>query len=339
MRQAVLLAPKTIELRDRDPASLLAADVRVEVSACGVCGSDIGSYLHGHYVEPGQVMGHELTGTVVEAGPEVGHLRPGQRVVARPLRTCGACWYCRRGEGHLCATTNRDSIGYGADGAYADELVVRGEAAHRQLVPVPGDIAPEDAMWAEPLAVCLHALARADVGPGARVLVTGAGPIGLGVTAAAVAGGMDVEVVEPRARRREAALAVGATAAHAPGDAPASEVDALLDASGVPAAIAAASGRVVPGGTVVLLGLGDVPLEGLAPAVRVRGSFAFTPQDFTRAVRLIASGAVRLGSAVSHRFALEDLAQAIETAAGDPAAVKVAVLPRLGQDMDNGDPV
>jgi 2-desacetyl-2-hydroxyethyl bacteriochlorophyllide A dehydrogenase len=337
---------------ERDTPPVGPRDVLVAVAACGVCGSDVASFLHGHYVSPGQVMGHESVGVVVEAGAEVAHVDAGDRVVVRPLRACGDCWYCRRGEGHICGSTAAGSLGYGAEGAFADLLLIRDEVRGRQLVPIAEETPTEEAVWAEPLAVALHALARAGIQPGDRVLVLGAGPIGLALTAGAHAGGAVVEVVEPRAARREAALAVGAARAvapdgsadaadrvtpsatdAAPGDAP---FDAVLDASGAPAAIAAGCARLAPGGTLVLVGLGDGALPPLPPGIRVRGAFAFTPRDFLRSARLIESRAVRLADAVSHSFPLHETGRAIETAAHDAAALKVIVRPQPDIEPDRG---
>ena len=340
MRQAVYEGPRAVAIAERPRPRCGPRDALVAVDACGVCGSDVASYLHGHHVRPGQVMGHESTGVVAETGAEVAHVRAGDRVVVRPLRACGRCAYCRRGEGHICGSTAAGSLGYGADGAFADLLLLRDEAAGRQLVAVDPATPVLDAVWAEPLAVALHALARADTAPGDRVLVLGAGPIGLALTAAADAAGAVVEVVEPRAARRAAALAAGAARALAPGaDAAAGEagaVDAVLDASGVPAAIAAGCARLTPGGALVLVGLGDGELPPLPAGVDVRGAFAFTPRDFVRSARLIERGAIALSAAVSHTFPLHETGRAIEVAAHDEAALKVVVRPASEPETDRG---
>jgi L-idonate 5-dehydrogenase len=331
MRQVVLHGPQDVSVAEGAAPALGDGDARVRIWLCGVCGSDVASFLHGHYVEPGQVMGHELTGTVTEIGAEVRHVAVGDRVAIRPLRSCGSCWYCATGLSHLCGATGGVSIGYGVAGGYADELVIPAEAVHRQLVGIADGVDPADGLWAEPLGVCLHALARAEVGPGARVQVTGAGPIGLGLVAAAHAGGLHVEVVEPRAARRELALTLGAAATYAPGDEPGDAlVDAAFDASGVPAAIAASAARVRPGGAVVLLGLTDAAVPAMPPGVRLRGSFAVTPEEFKRAVELIEARAVRLGAAVTHRFGLGSAREALLTAAQDERAGKVALDPAAG---------
>lgn len=329
MRQAVYEGPRRIAVADRDDPRLGPGDVLVEVEACGVCGSDVASYVHGHYVEPGQVMGHEAVGRIVDAGPDAGHVAVGGRVAIRPLRACGVCWHCRRGETHICGRTAAGSLGYGADGAFADRVLLADDAHGRQLVALDSATPVADAVWAEPLAVALHALDRARLQAGQRALVLGAGPIGLALCAAAAAQGARAEAVEPRAARREAALAVGAAAAvdaaHA-GEL-SEPVDVVFDASGVPDAIAAGCARLRPGGPLVLVGLGDRPLPPLPADVAVRGAFAFTADDFLRSVRLIEAGTVRLGRAVSHVFALDDTGRAIETAADDPSAVKVLVTP------------
>lgn len=331
MRQVIYAGPRSMAVAEREAPRLEGSDVLLRVEACGVCGSDIASYLHGHYVEIGQVMGHESVGTVVELGPDADHLSVGDRVVVRPLRACGTCWYCRRGASHICGRTAARSLGYGADGAFADLLLIRDDAGGGQIVRIAPDTPTDDAVWTEPLAVALHALAQADVQAGSRVLVVGAGPIGLALVAACRATGAAVAVVEPREVRRHTAADLGADPVSAPGDEPDGPLDVVLDASGHGAAIAAAADRVVPGGTVVLVGLGESEVPDVPPGVGVRGAFAFTAEEFVRAARLIEAGTVRLGGAVSHRFGLDETGEAIATAAEHEDAVKVVVVPGVAR--------
>lgn len=326
MRQAVYEGPRTIAVGERPRPVVGPRDALVAVDACGVCGSDVASYLHGRHVAPGQVMGHEATGVVAAVGGEVAHVRPGDRVAVRPLRACGRCAYCRAGEEHICGRTAAGSLGYGADGAFADLLLLRDEVAGRQLVALDPSTPVLDAVWAEPVAVALHALDRAPVRPGDRVLVLGAGPIGLALIAAARVAGAVPAAVEPRAARRAAALAAGAARAVAPGAA-LDAADVVLDSSGAASAIAAGAACLQPGGALVLVGLGERALPPPPAGVRVRGAFAFTPRDFLRAARLIERGAVRLGAAVSHTYPLEETGRAIAAAAHDAVAVKVVVRP------------
>jgi 2-desacetyl-2-hydroxyethyl bacteriochlorophyllide A dehydrogenase len=319
IRQAVFVAPERLDIVDFAPPELEPGDVRIAVDICGVCGSDIASYRHGHYVSAGQVMGHEVTGRVVETGGDVRHLEPGQRVVVRPMRSCGNCWYCESGLPHLCGRTGELSVGYGADGAFADQLVVVDARTTGQVVPIDRDAA--DAVWAEPVAVAVHAAGRASAEAGDRALVIGSGPIGLCLVAVCIALGVEVEFAELRPSRRAAARRLGASTWSG------GEVDVIFDASGSPAAIGEALPSLVPGGRLVVVALGERSLPLEAAAVEVRGSYAFVPLDFQRAVSLIESGAVALGAAISHRLPLDETASAIRTAAEDPSAIKVVVEP------------
>jgi threonine dehydrogenase-like Zn-dependent dehydrogenase len=327
-RQAVFQHPRSIELQSVDPRPLGPRDVRISVTACGVCGSDVGSYLHGHYVEQGQVMGHELAGRVIQAGTDA-DIEVGRLVAVRPLRTCGTCWYCRSGANHLCGRSAVHSLAYGLPGGFAEQITMPDAVIGRDLVPVPDHVSPEDLLWAEPLAVALRAVGRSGAGPGSRALVVGAGSVGLCVLSVLRVAGVRSCVVEPRESRRRVALELGADEAVAPdADLPPSEV--AFETSGVPAGLRVAA-TAVTRGPVVLLGLGDEPLAPDVAAGDLRGAFAYLDQDFAHAVNLISNGDVRLSGAISHRFPLSETGSAIAASAMDPTAVKVVVVPELDQ--------
>src|SRR5690606_30539738 len=116
--------PGVVAMGVAPPHELGPRDVRIDVEACGVCGSDLASFAHGHYIEPGQIMGHELAGRVAEAGGELTAL-VGRRVAVRPMQSCGSCSYCRAGDAHLCGATYGPSLGYGTPGAFAEQVVLR----------------------------------------------------------------------------------------------------------------------------------------------------------------------------------------------------------------------
>ena len=326
MRRAVFQGVNTIEIEPLVRGSIGEGDVRLRVDACGVCGSDVTTFFTGHYVAVGQVMGHEITGTVCEVGKDVQGLADGDRVMVMPMRSCGQCWYCRRGEPHLCGRGNERSLAYGRPGGFADEIALENPRVGRDVIHVGADVSQDDAVWAEPLAVAMHGLARSALAAGSEVLVIGAGPLGLCVIAAARAAGATPHCVEPRPARRQAALQAGAVTAAAPGES-VPPVEAVYDTSGVARAIHQAIPHLRPGGGAVLLGLGDTPLEVESLPVRMRGSFAYKDADFAHAAALINSGAVRLGDLVTHRFALEHIAEAITAAATGEDAVKVTVNP------------
>jgi len=328
MRGLVYHRPGEVSVAELSPAPLGERDVRLHVDACGVCGSDLSSFAHGHYVEPGQVMGHEIAAVVAEVGAQVGgRLRPGQRVAVRPMRSCGRCGYCRTGDTHLCGETYGPSLGYGAQGGFAEQLVITDVVPGVDLIPVPDDVDPFDLLWAEPLAVAFHAVRQA--GPGvSRLLVTGAGAVGLAVTAAAIAAGIAVDVVEPQAERREAARRLGA-GVHEPGGLSADVIpyDAAIDASGVPDAIWATVHVLAPDAPVVLVGLGDHPVTWPLGDHRLVGAFAYRDDEFAQAVESIATGTVRLGALVTHRLSLDEGARALSAPAPGDGLVKAVLVP------------
>jgi 2-desacetyl-2-hydroxyethyl bacteriochlorophyllide A dehydrogenase len=320
----VFHGPSDVRVEDLELPAVGPTDVVLAIEACGVCGSDLASYADGHYVQPGQVMGHEMSAVVVESGASLG-LAVGQRVAVRPMRSCGACGYCTAGDTHLCGSTVGPSLGYGAQGAFAERLHLPDVVIGADLVPVPESVDPFDLLWAEPLAVALHAVGLAGPGLG-KVLVTGAGAVGLSVAAAAVASGVAVDIVEPVPERRAAAESIGASA-YAPGELSAGEYDALLDASGVPAAVVAVLPLLHPTAAVVLVGLNDAPVPTGLGARRLTGAFGYRDTDFVRSVELIATGAVSLAHLVTHRYSLHDADRALSAPRPHDSVVKAAIVP------------
>lgn len=327
MKGVVFYGPLVVSAEDLQLPAVGPSDVILGVEACGVCGSDLASYAHGHYIEPGQVMGHEMSAVVVERGDALTHLPIGQRVAVRPMRSCDACAYCRAGDTHLCGSTYGRSLGYGAQGGFAQRLHLTDVVVGRDLLPVPPHVDPFDLLWAEPLAVALHALGLAGGARIPRLLVTGAGAVGLAVVAAAVAGGVRTDVVEPVAERRAAAQALGA-GAWAPGELTGgAKFDAVIDASGVPAALESALVLLHPTATVVLVGLNDAAVPWPLGPRSVTGAFGYRDADFARAVELITNGQVLLGALVTHRFGLDQAERALSAPRPQDNVVKAAIVP------------
>ncbi len=330
MRAAVYHAPEHVAVESVPSPVAGPTDVVIDVEACGVCGSDVASYAHGHYVDAGQVMGHELCGRVSAVGHGVVGIELDDRVIVRPMRSCGECGYCRDGQTHLCGATTGRSLGYGTPGGYAEKVLMTDAVAGRDLYVVPDSLDPRDAMWGEPLAVALHAVALSGDNPTIPLVVIGGGSVGLCVAAAAKASGAtDVTVVEPRANRRDAARALGMRTADGSNGEPYREASRVVDASGSVAAIRVAMTAMRPGGRMVLVGLGEAPLPWFGGRVDLVGSFAYTDADFARAVDLLISGAVRLAPLVTHAFSIEETALAIVASKEEPTVVKSVVIPAL----------
>src|SRR6478609_2896300 len=198
------------------PSAPGPGDVVVRIATCGICGTDLHEYTAGPIVTPvephpltgaqnPQILGHEFAGDVVATGAGVTSVAEGDRVAIMPLVYCGHCAYCRRGLQHLCATMACVGLSHRWGGmgeiATVDEY---------QIVRLPDAVTYEQGALIEPTAVAAYGVERAGVGPGDRVLVTGAGPIGaLAALCARAAGASEVYVSEPNPARRARADALG----------------------------------------------------------------------------------------------------------------------------------
>lgn len=332
-RAAVLEDIGTVRMVERDVSRPGPGQVQVRIGAVTVCGSDVHYYRHGRIgdfvVGSPLVLGHEAGGTVTAHGLGVVAPPVGQRVALEPQHACGRCEQCLRGRYNLC----RDVEFFATppiDGAFQESVVVDAERAH----PVPDTLSDEAAAMIEPLSVAVHACEKAGVVPGKRVLVSGAGPVGLlCLQVARARGSRDVIVTDINPRRLEVAAELGAAGTVDVGDEPGAtieEVDAVLECSGVAAAIDWSVRRAAPAATVVLIGMGgrlDVPLDLVqARELVLTGVFRYA-HAYPAAIALAASGAVRLDDLVTSRHDLEDVEDALLAAERDPAALKAAVYP------------
>ncbi|MBN9000196.1 MAG: L-idonate 5-dehydrogenase [Rhizobiales bacterium] len=338
-RAAVLHAPHDLRVERRTLPALGPGDVAIRIEAGGICGSDLHYYLHGGFgavrLKQPMVLGHELAGTILAVGPDAGAAAVGQKVAVNPSLPCHACRFCLDGRPQQCL----DMRFFGSamrwphvQGGFADVIVCRAE----QAVPVPDHVSLAEAAFAEPLAVCLHAVGRAGALLGRRVLVTGAGPIGLLlVIAARRAGAGEIVVTDIRDAPLAKALEVGADracnlaadpAALEPYAAEKGQFDVAFEASGSGAAILAALPVLRPLGVLVQVGHGgDVALPISAVVgkeIELRGSFRFHP-EFATAVRFIAEGLVDVRPLLTAVLPLERAVEAFDLAADKDRSVKV----------------
>ena len=334
MRVSVLQAPGRIALEERDIPAPDPDDVLVRIGSVGVCGSDVHYYEHGrigsHVVASPLVLGHEAGGVVVAVGAEVTSLEVGQRVSVEPGIPCRGCWQCLSGRYNLCADV-RFLATPPHDGAFAEFVAVPAAFAHA----VPDDITDDAAGLLEPLSVGVWACRSAQVRPGATVLVTGAGPIGLIAAQAARAFGADaVSVTDVNPHRLALAAKLGLatvdvsrTPLGESGLAP----DVLLECSGAAGATWDAVSCMAPAGRVVLVGMGGdtvrLPLSHVqARELTVTGAFRYA-NTWPAAIRLAASGKVDLDSLVTGHYGLRDVEAALTVARSDATSVKVIVRP------------
>ncbi|RZT83823.1 L-iditol 2-dehydrogenase [Pseudonocardia sediminis] len=333
MRCSVLRAAGELEVQQRAVPRPAPREVLVRVGAVGTCGSDVHYFTHGRIgrfvVREPLVLGHEPSGRIVAVGTGVDASRIGQRVSIEPGVPCRRCRYCHRGEYNLCP-----DIAFFAtppfDGAFSEYVTIADDFAH----PVPDSVSDDAAALLEPLSVAIWANRKAGTGLGSRVLVAGAGPIGLLVAQVArVQGAAQVVVTDLDAGRRATALDNGATDVLDPRDGdPAArgvDVDVFVDCSGAPPAVTAGIGAVRAGGTVVLVGMGademTLPVSSLqSREITLTGTFRYA-ETWPTAVQLAASGAVDLDRLVTAHVDLDHVADALSP---DPAAAHVKIVVR-----------
>jgi (R,R)-butanediol dehydrogenase/meso-butanediol dehydrogenase/diacetyl reductase len=315
-------------------------DVLIEVSHCGICGSDL-HFLLEWGGRPGSIEGHEFAGTIVAVGDEVTEWSVGEAVVGGPSPRCGRCEYCRSDRPSLCL--DRGRVGTAEDewqGAFARYKKLPAE----QMLRIPDGLSPKHAALTEPLAVALHGITRGGgARPGTRWLVTGGGPIGfLSVAALRAAGVDDIVVSEPHEKRRALCERLGARTVHPdelsapvmPHDTVDEPFDVALECSGNNRAMEAALGQLRRAGTLVLVGAGVRPPRFDANRILlnelvVTGAFVYDHDGFPRALELLASGKVPLDVLVEpDDVPLTGLLDAAEALHAGALAAKVMVVPR-----------
>jgi (R,R)-butanediol dehydrogenase/meso-butanediol dehydrogenase/diacetyl reductase len=334
MRAGVFRGIRQVPIEDVPDPRPGPRDVVLDVKACGICGSDLHTYVAAQLAAVGQVMGHEFSGEVAEIGGEVEGIVVGDRVTGPPIQPCGECAACLAGRRHLCETWTTRSIAYGLPGAFAERVRIPDATLGDNVFKLPDPMTFEDGALVEPLAVGVHAVGRADTGPGDVALVLGLGTIGLQVAQVLLARGLtDVIGADLSALRRSVAEELGVRAvsgdelAAAAGGRP---IDVVFEATGAPALVQGAMELVRPAGTVVLIALYEepaqiVPTLAVQKELTVRGSAIFTPGEFEEAVELLAAGKVRGRPLITHRLALEDLGAAFEAQLDKDAAIKVMI--------------
>lgn len=319
MRAAVLVEQGRIEMEQRPAPTPDPGDVLIRVSSVGVCGSDTHYYRHGRVggfvVEKPLVLGHEAAGTIVGVGDSVDPSRIGQRVSIEPQRPDPDSDETRRGHYNLCPHMQFFATPP-VDGALCEYVTIGAEFAH----PVPDSMSDDAAALCEPLSVGIAAIRKAELDGRSRVLIAGAGPIGIVLTQLARAyGATEIVVSDPEPTRRDRALTFGATTTVDPtaGSNDDLAVDAFIDASGAAAAVAAGIPAVRPAGRIVLVGSGAESMELPTQLIQNRelvltGVFRYA-NTWPTAIALVESGRVDLDAMVTARFPLEKAAEALDS--------------------------
>ena len=307
--------PRSIALTDDWPEPTPeVGEVVVEMSALGLCGSDLAVWSGARQVALPWVLGHEGIGRIVSVGSDVETSRIGERVVIEPNYPCGVCDACRRGQTSLCP--NRVSIGMNSPGLLRDRSTVPSPFAWR----APDHLSDKDLVCVEPVAVALNAVRQSAVATGTDCLVVGAGSQGLLTCQILRSLGAEVSVIEPQESRLELAVALGASAVRA-GERTAARV---FETSGTAPGVREAVRAVEPGGIVTLVGLphSDVPLSVssiVRRQVHLVGSIIYDhPAGFREALEFIDEHKLSPSRVISDTFEFEDAGEALSNAQAAP---------------------
>lgn len=300
MEALVWLGPNQMELRQEPIPTLNDNEVLIHVGAVGICGSELSGYLGQNSIRfPPLIMGHEAAGTIVAGSGQLADgsdVHVGQRVTFNPLVNCGTCDQCQAGRVNLCR--NRQLLSAHRPGAFAQYVSVPADLCWH----LPADISFVAGSLSEPLACAVHAVGLADIDDNSSVLILGAGPIGLCCIAAAKARGVQTIIISDISDKRLAIArtwgathtinakqndTVAATLAAVP-----TGVSVVIDAVGTSHVRNQAIKAVIPGGTVVLMGLHEdetaIPTNYIIrQEITLVGSFCYSREDFTTAVDMI----------------------------------------------------
>lgn len=336
MKAAVLRGAYDIRTEQVPDPVLEPHAVIIKVKACGVCGSDLHVYKKDG--NEGTIFGHEFSGDVAAVGADVKEVRIGQRVTAIGFRPCGTCFWCSQGKTHRCS--NLALLGYQLPGAMAEYVVVPFAGLGRNIFPLPDELSYEDGACVEPLSVSLFSVKRGRPVENISAIVLGAGVIGLNAVQVLKAmGASRVLATGRRPARLSAAKLCGADIVVNAAEENVLEtlseatsgmgVDLVVECAGVQETFDQAVEMTRGGGKILLVGVFEKalnwdPAKVMAKNLNLIGCLG---GNFPGSIEMIRSGKVNVKPYVTHRFSLDEAAEAFKTQLKDPGAVKVMLIP------------
>lgn len=332
MKNAAAIMPElgTIRIENVSMPGPAGREVVLRVEAVGVCGSDA-AYFHvgriGDWVVDGPIiLGHEAAGIVHAVGPDVVDLSPGDRVAIEPGEPCRDCRDCMAGRYHLCP-----DLKFLATPPYDGALLQYLRIDERNLFPIPDSMSYEEGAMVEPLSVGIWACQRAGLEPGDRVLVTGAGPVGvLAAQAARAFGAASVTLVDVSEFRLALAAGLGFTVERSDTQSD-DQFDVLLECSGAPGVLSAGLYRLRTNGRAAMVGLPkhpvELPLSNLNVNELTLSLVNRYRHTWPTGISLIESRRVDVLPLITHHFSLADTEDAITLAARVPDSMKAMIHP------------
>jgi L-iditol 2-dehydrogenase len=308
-------------------------EVLIKVAACGICGTDIKKIFQ-RYVEPPQILGHELAGTVVAVGPGVTKWKLGDRVMSFHHIPCGSCFYCKNRLFSQCKQYKTTGLTGGFTpngGGFGQFVKAMPWVAERGIVALPDNVTFEEATFIEPINTIVKAVQRARVAVAETVLVIGCGPIGLQLLMVTKSYGARIYTSDPMRTRRAKSLTLGADESFDPisgklvaeirARTEGRGADAVLVAVAHPAVVVEALAAARPGGRVLLFAANDpvTKIEFPAAAVgidekEILGSYSAAVDIQDSAAGLVLEKKLPVMEIVTHRFPLARIQEALELA-------------------------
>src|ERR1700675_2135038 len=334
MRAGVFREKGIVRVEEVPVPEVGEGEVLIKVAACGICGTDIKKIFQ-RYVEPPQILGHELSGTVVAVGRGVDKWTLGDRVMSFHHIPCGRCFYCEKRLFSQCLQYKTTGLTAGFTpngGGFAQYVKAMPWVAERGMVPLPDNVSFEEATFIEPINTIVKAVQKARITAGETVLVIGCGPIGLQLLMVSKLQGAKLYTSDPIAERGAKSLTLGAIESFDPTNGKLVEAiraktegrgaDAVLVAVAHPAVVTDALAAARPGGRVLLFAANDpvTKIEFPAAAVgidekEILGSYSAAADIQDTAADLILKKQLPVMNIVTHRFPLARIQEGLELAA------------------------
>ncbi|MHC4104019.1 MAG: zinc-dependent alcohol dehydrogenase [Planctomycetota bacterium] len=346
MKSAVFVEKQKIEIQEIPRPEIESGEVLLKVEYCGICGSDIHAYKSGQLYSPGTVMGHEFSGTIAEMGDQVEGFAIGDRVAVSPGSACRQCYYCIRGAANMCIGSSTPTIGLSPDinGAFAEYVRIVSPAG--QLTKLSETVSLQVAALTEPYSVAMHSIRKSRFQPGDRILVIGAGPIGLAaIQLLMLAGAGHITVIEKSEARVNQAHEFGANDVLNPdveGIGLFDKVrllnniigpDIIFECAGFPDTFNMAVSLARRDGQVMVVSIieQETPIYPFVIAVNeidIKGCYGFVGDDFDHVIHFMSNGKLAADKMISEIISLDDIvARGFEALLESQDKLKILVKP------------
>lgn len=323
MLQAKLVDSEKIKLENVPIPDLEKEEVLIKIKTCGICGSDIHTYKGKHpFVHPPIVMGHEFSGIISRLGSKVSNLKKGDRVTVEPNIVCGNCYNCLNGRYNICY--NLKVIGcVGHNGAFAEYIAVPED----KVFKLPDEVSFEDAALVEPTAVAIHAVRKSEQKIGDKILILGAGTIGLLVLQVAKLAGVEVVITDLRDYRLKKAKEFGADKVLNPinedifsyikNNYGSDGIDLIYDCVAIEETCSQSIQIARKGTKIIIVGVPEGSMNVNLAYVQDReleliGTLMYTKKDFYTALEFIRRQKIQVSPLVTHKFKLREIEKAFQ---------------------------